>query len=89
MLLFLIFKIYVYESFTCMYVHYMYAWYSWRPAEGDGSLGTGLRDSCELPFESWELGSSPERPASLDVSHLSSPCKLFLIMVFYHTRESN
>ena len=28
-----------------------------RPEEGTGSLGTGVKDSYELPCECWELGS--------------------------------
>lgn len=38
-------NIYVFECLpTCMLVHQMCAWYSWRPEEDVRSLGTGVMD---------------------------------------------
>ena len=52
----------MYEYFACMYsyVPHMHAWC-------DGAPGTGVTDSCELPYGYWESNPSPleEQPVLL------------------------
>lgn len=38
---------YVYEYSICIYVWHQCAWYTWKPEESNGSLGTEATDSCE------------------------------------------
>ena len=47
----------------------------WKSREGDGSLGTGDRDGCELLCGCWELnlGLLQEQQCFQLMSHLSSP----------------
>lgn len=42
-----------------MYLFALCAWCLWRPEEGMGSLGTGVRDVCEPPCGCWALNASP------------------------------
>ena len=32
-----------------MYTHHFWAWYPWKPEEGNGYPGTRITDGCELP----------------------------------------
>lgn len=41
---------YVYEYLpACVYVHYMHAYYLWRPKEGITFPRTGVTVDCQLP----------------------------------------
>ena len=37
-----------------IYVYYVHTWCLWRSDEEVRFLGTGVRDSCELPCGFWE-----------------------------------
>lgn len=59
------------SHFTCIYV-----------CESVGSLETGVRGSCELPFGCWELNSDPleKHPAAsaLNCCAISRPSDSFI-----------
>lgn len=47
-----------------------------RQGEGVGSLEIGVTDSCEMPYECWELNQGPleeHSQFSHPLNHLSSP----------------
>ena len=54
-------KFYVYRCFVWMYVYLftIYAWCLQRPEEGAESSGTGITDTCELPYWCWESDLGP------------------------------
>jgi hypothetical protein len=57
----------------------MHAWYPQRPAEGIGSPGTTVRNSCELPSGCQELNLDPleEQPLLLITEPSLPPLNLF------------
>lgn len=61
---------------ACTSVHLVFAWCSRKPEEGIWSLGTGVTEGFEAPYQCWELnlGSLEEQP----LNHLYSP----FILVF-------
>ena len=52
----------------------------WRPGKGVGSPGTGVTDSCWLPYECWELNPGPLEKQQLLL--LTNPSPLYKISVF-------
>lgn len=42
---------------ACMYVQHMSAWCPWNSEDGIESAGTGVKDSCELPW--WAQETDP------------------------------
>lgn len=76
---------YVYECFTCMYVHHVGAWCLWRPDKSAGSPDTGLTVDCETPCRCWESNPSPLQKSDWAMSPvLCCFFKVFLIHLFYY-----
>lgn len=44
---------------ACLYVHHVYACCLQRPEQGIRSLGSGVKDGCELSCKCWELNAGP------------------------------
>lgn len=50
---------------VCISVYHMHAWCLWRSEEDIISLGTRVIDSCEWPFDCWELNQEPLEEQSI------------------------
>lgn len=78
----------VHGYFASMSRHKVHARYLWRPEEGIGLAGTGVRDGCELPWV-WRGGGI--KPGSLQDQTMlltSEPsvqplCTIFFLFIFF------
>lgn len=64
----------------------MHAMCLWRPEKGTESLGTGVRDDCELPHRCWELGS-PGRAANAFNHPVTQPPVFMLLKTLHSAKE--
>lgn len=74
---------YVYECLPArMYLCHVYTWYPWRPLRNVRSPWFGIKATCDLPCEYWELSLHPlqEQQALLTTKlFFSSPYFCFVL----------